>query len=363
MPFLPLESFRRILGYHPFHFWGLAGSEAPVLSACNSLVMQYGWQGTDAAGRADIATAIATAETRLREHLGYSVAPHYVAETLPYRGGWLQLSEGHVQMGGVEQLTLLGTATVTYSDADGDGIKERWSASIATTITDAGQIAVAFIAADADERTFVAPVKVTIAGGNATITGKAWQLVPPRLYEGIQREDGLDATATSSYAASVAVWQRTTDTVNPATLLWDGGGCCSDGVCSTTSTATCIGIRDGERGLIAVDTGYQCRPPDRVTVRYLAGYPLVNNEMAQSWQVVVARLAMAELSRVICACENANHELHRWQFDLSRSAGVNDEQYQISQGDLDNPLGTRAGQVYAWKALRTLRQLRGVTAG
>lgn len=95
-----------------------------------------------------------------------------------------------------------------------------------------------------------------------------------------------------------------------------------------------------------------CSVPDRVLVRYLAGWPLENGQMAKSWARVVAMLSAGELPPLVCACEEAHRELHRWQFDLSRAAGEMDEQYSISQEDLNNPWGTRRGQVLAYKQAR-----------
>jgi len=44
-PLTPLEDFRRILQYSPWHFWGLANSaDVPVDSACNDIVYEYNWQ-------------------------------------------------------------------------------------------------------------------------------------------------------------------------------------------------------------------------------------------------------------------------------------------------------------------------------
>ena len=38
---LSLESWREIIGYHPFHFWGLAdNSVVPVTSSCNQIVKE-----------------------------------------------------------------------------------------------------------------------------------------------------------------------------------------------------------------------------------------------------------------------------------------------------------------------------------
>src|SRR3990172_3319448 len=84
-PLTPLEDFRRVLQYHPWQFWGLANSaNVPVTSACNDIVYEYNWQNTDAVGREAIREALETAEARLREHLGYPIAPQYVEETIPW---------------------------------------------------------------------------------------------------------------------------------------------------------------------------------------------------------------------------------------------------------------------------------------
>ena len=59
----------------------------------------------------------------------------------------------------------------------------------------------------------------------------------------------------------------------------------------------------------------------------------------------------------------ANREVARWQFDLARSSGADDEAYVTSPSDLENPFGTRRGHVDAWRTVRSLRLARGLTAG
>ena len=81
--------------------------------------------------------------------------------------------------------------------------------------------------------------------------------------------------------------------------------------------------------------------------------------MARKFQTITARLAAAELGRPLCACEPANKELARWQFDMARTAGNNDERFAISAEDLNNPFGTRRGQAWAWKAVKNLRLTPG----
>jgi hypothetical protein len=76
---LPLETFRALFGSHPIHYWGLSnGQYAPITSKCNTVTREHAWQDAKAVGRQEIREAIETAESRLREWLGYSVAPEYV---------------------------------------------------------------------------------------------------------------------------------------------------------------------------------------------------------------------------------------------------------------------------------------------
>jgi response regulator of citrate/malate metabolism len=54
-------------------------------------VRRYEWQNSDAVGTKAIEQAIETAETKLRQYLGYSPAPHYVVETLQ----WPRIGRAH----------------------------------------------------------------------------------------------------------------------------------------------------------------------------------------------------------------------------------------------------------------------------
>jgi hypothetical protein len=318
----------------------------------------------------------------------------------------VQLPEGYVQAVGIEQLTLIqAAAPIVYSDLDGDGYEETFTIGpIATAITDARQIALYFAAADRfdgsalGERWRVQPITVTLSGGTVTITGARWLLVKPIRYEGVSIAQLNPATA-ANFVTTADVYQRatnaagtTTDT-SQATLIWEtdpGAGCCGADVsgsaysgspfdpAATARAVGRVGIRDELHGIVTpAESTYNaatgtwsslnwsiCAEPDSVIVRYLAGYPLDDDgQFARRWQTIVARLAAAELARPICACEGANKELYSWQFDLSRAAGVNDEQYATSQEILNCPFGTRRGHVYAWKQVQNLRQTRGFLPG
>lgn len=437
---LPLDTWRAILHFHPFHFWQLANTTTPLTGAADGLVRQYAWQSADAVGRSEILEAIVTAEDRLREYLGYSVAPRAVAETCAWprlsdrflvrtnssgpdgRYVSVTLAEGQIQAVGADTFTLLGTAAVTYSDIDGDGVNDTFTCSVATSATDVTQIEAYFAAADQFdsyqpmEHWKIAPVRVAITGGVATITGRAWLLVKPVKYEGVQILSSSaidtsgaispsmvsDPTTANNFVATLAIYLHTTNpngttiTTSQATLVWETRPCIGSWcLCDAQSTAVYtpsafdpaaqafavarVGVRDAELGIVTpaealmdattgiwtevrFDPWYE---PDRVTVRYRAGLPLdsVTGQMQRAFQPIVARLAAAELTRPIAATDAANRELYRWQFDLARGGGKAEEQFQISPSDLSNPLGTRAGQVWAWKQIQNMQQLRGIAPG
>lgn len=415
---LSLEQFRRIVKMHPYHFWQLASEAVPLESICDDLLFEEDWQNSDAMSRSAIRQAIDTAERKIRDWLKYDVAPRYRTDILPWprrvnqtqwrygdsnaidRSISVQLPYGQVQSIGYLTRTLIGNAAVVLTDANGDGLIDAFTCTIATTVTDASQIAAYFTTADQWDSSAptdawkITPVSVSIAGGNAIVTGNVWQIVRPELYAGItDPRSYYDPADTAIYAASLAIYREyidpngaTVDT-SQATLLWETNpwpySWCGTGSASYTTNAADpaaigkaiarCGIRDSVSGIVTPDqavyntdaaewqrvywsTGYE---PDRVEIRYLAGLPLINGQMDRTWQEYIAYMALAELEGPICACEGVRMRLHYWQFDLARTSGANDEAYAISTNDLDNPFGTRRGQVYVWKRIRENQRLTG----
>lgn len=417
MTLLPIETWRKLISYHPFHFYGLSNSNIAPVSSCNDLVVKYGWQASNAAGRSEITEAIQAAEDKLTQYLRYAPALHFVDELLQFPqyhttgvrylnnaavdGRWMTvlLKEGKIDSIGKETLTLIETITVTYSDSDGDGLNDTFTATTTATTTESRieNIDVYFSSANrldnegANDNWLIAPVQKTInANGTVTIRGRSWLLVRPILYEGLSATptNPIDPSVAGNFVTTVDVYRHYVDpngvaiTDSQAVLYWETqpnfGACCggtsvtytpggSTDPASYYAAIARAGIRNAEigevnpaaasydstTGLWSAVTWGVCTPPDRVRVRYRAGEPLAaNGEMQKKLQTVVARLACAELVTRPTACDIANRELYRWQFDLSRAAGNNDEQYRISNEDLNNPFGTRAGQVQAWKYLK-----------
>jgi hypothetical protein len=319
---------------------------------------------------------------------------------------------------GQETATLIGaTGTIARSDPDGDGLSELFTATItdATIGTfDNGQLEVYFHTDDrfgdtsilTNDRWRIEPVNISVSGTTATITGAAYLLAKPIKQEGISTINGLDPSTDANYVTTLQVYRHYTDVDgittddSQATLVWEtepypAWAACGDGTTATYDTQSNdpaalakaiarVNIRNARLGELTAgavtydsDTGNfagvnwgLCRQPDRIVLRYECGVELssveaTNNEprIDGRWDEIVARLTAAELTRKVCGCESANQELYRWQFDLSRSAGANDEQYRISESDLSNPFGTRAGAVYAWNRVRNLKLTRAFLPG
>lgn len=424
-PLVHLESFRQVMMAHPWWFWQLQAIGSTFVDDCDQTVTEYGYQATDAAGRDDIRGALELAEARIYEHLGYSIAPRYVERTLPVPryfdtrlnrmnyiatdGRWLtvQLPESKIRKIGVEKYSLIETVTtgapahLVFSDADGDGIYDTFTATVATTVTDIEEIQVFFSAADRLNGAGVGqrwrvPATVTIAGGVATIKGPYWCIVKPILYQSPLQSTALNIVTASNFVTSLDVYRRyidptgtTVDTAQ-AKLIWEtrpfpvfascpgcgsstGGANSRDPAAEAFAIARC-GIRDAARGIVSVGEAVydatagewfaswmsNCTPPSRVEIRYEAGDDLVSGQVNPQWVTTVSRLAAAELGKRICACNAANKELYYWQIDRAFVGSAELEKFSMTPGDMVNPFGTRNGHLFAWKQVQPLAFRKGV---
>lgn len=397
-PLVSLEEFRRAFNFHPFHFWQLANGTVPVLSACETLTLQYAWQHADALGRDDVLTALMQAESRLKEQLGFAVRPQYESEEIEYPnffdlsdqylagidalGRWMGFTTRYAwpTTTGLETRTLLATSAITYSDADGDGLEDTFTATATVpsgTTTD--QIAVyvpsdeRFDSTPVSERWRVRPVRVTVSGTTATIRGPKWICARPVLYERPGATQ-IDPSNNANMLATIEVYRYAADTTQQGRLLWETkpDGCCGDATTDPSAvgeTPARFVIRDGRRGFIAGESAEYSTAsaayvatewpyswqPQKIEVNYRAGWNTNGPLM-----LAVCRLAAAEMGRPICSCRSANREFARWQADLAATSDEAKDTEQVSFEDLNNPFGTRRGQIYAWRVVQELRQVRDV---
>lgn len=390
------------MGLHPWHLMQLSNTLIPLNSKCSGLVYEHTWQNADRAGRVQIRQAIEEAERLMHQYSRVWPSPRYIEETIegPFwsrtnlSGQWLnvQLPDAEIVALGPPVESDNATESLTYSDEDGDGLYETATATATVTSgTTADQVVARFLAADCGpvEPPEIIPRSVTVSGTTTTLIFDTWDLVRPVRYQGAASgtlDPGNGAAPGATVCApSIEVFRRRADPTGTtidtamAVLTWEttpypwwawccGGGASSDPAATAQAIARAV-IRDARNGIVAFgEASYnattqewaavcnwaQCRPPDRVTIRYQAG------GMAD-WQRTLAGLAAATLNRGVCACDGANHAIYDWQKDLSQT-GATDDLYQAPD-DFSNPLGSRRGQIAAWRFLSQQQRLVGVYAG
>ncbi|RMG92583.1 MAG: hypothetical protein D6706_16635 [Chloroflexi bacterium] len=394
-----LEQFRRFHGYNPYHFWGMSNSKCPVSSACNTVVYEYAWQKSDAINRHAIREALARAKNLIYQNTGWPIERTWISRLVPYpqladksmrridntditgRRLAIRLPDGYIRQLGSERLELLTSGTPALTDNNNDGLLDTFTltVNVGSNIPETS-IEVYFQDADVPEgKRKVEPVSVSIVNGTATITGKSWLLVRPILYEKALPEP-LDPDDTSIYAQILDIYRHDTKTDGQteddcmAVLYWetlpypDCAVPTNQNSADPAALASAIArgaVRDARHGFVTVgesvfDTTTSQwveknwsanRPPDRVLIRYEAGVQQTDAVPGQNrrWDDIVIMLATAELPERDWGCDIANKSLYHYQFDLARAAG--DEQFRIGNELLANPLGTKRGQLEAWRAI------------
>lgn len=406
------------MGLHPWHLMQLQNSLIPLSSKCSQLVYESAWQNADRVGRRQIREAIIDAERTWRQYSRIWPGPHFVETTMPYpplgdtrytrwgdvggQGRWLnvQLPDAEILALGPATESDNQTLSVTYTDEDGDDLYE--TATVVATVTSgtlASEIVARFLAVDCGPVSppEIVPRSIDVVGTTATVVCDTYDLVRPIRYQGVAIQT-LDpgngaAPAATVCAPEIEVLRRRADPTGTtldtamAVLTWEttpypwwawccnGGGASSDPAAVAQAIARCV-IRDAHNGIVAFgeatyNTDAQewqavcdwslCKPPDRITIRYQAGRALEGTQIAASERAVFANLAAAQLVRGVCACDGANHAIYDAQKDLSQTGATNDLYAQPE--DFTNPIGSRRGQIAAWRHLSHQQRLVGVYGG
>lgn len=407
---LSLDRYARIMGINPAHF--NSGSGATVMPAdgtCDDFWFQYAWQKGDRASRDELAQAIADAEREIAQVLGYWPAPKFIEKEMhQYRRHhrpdvWgtgvnsqaltkgLRTKWGKFILGGQRKVTLIDTATVAggelvLSDDDGDGFTETATVTVATTETSPRDLKCYFVDKSGAQAWEIRPPRSKrIAGGNVIFTFWVWQLIDPDLWEALPQSGGVSGVNlddSASFVTSVEVYKEEVDhTEESVQFFWEpevevltgiicsscqGAGC---PICSLTVQDGCVyprnvvtgevvantGTYDADEGTWVKSTAAVCREPDQIKLWYYAGdlsdeylagssYDPLSDHYAQA----IAWLATARLSRPPCGCGSTNERFEYLRRDLSK---IDEVSYTTVFQTLDNPFGSRRGEVMAWKRI------------
>lgn len=368
-----LDLFRERLGFNPYHFWGWADVATPTSPAivpvnnrvCNGLLREYAWQAQSGQllTRSEIRQALVDAERELNDWLGFPIAPRIVTETVTlYKKGDCHIFNtcwGRIDsIGEAKNTTLAASAPVTYSASNGGGLNDQWTVTIAGEYA-AREIMVEFVAADlpaaCDGYSPVLPICVAAGGGNTVISGDAWVMARPVLYEGYgmaQQNVGLDPKVAGNYAQTVKVTRRWVDTSVAPVISNDT--CNSCGQCETCTASAGRGtlsakVTDCRLG-VGLLTG--CASGNKATFSYWAGVGCGDCEAIDDNAAVM--LAVALLKSPCCSCGDAqgNMQYHRWQED--RAMRTNEKVYLGSTVN-QTPFGTKDGALRTWELVKRHR--------
>ena len=408
--YLPLDRFTRIISYSPLLFSQVYvpgddpfGEERQPAVACSDPVLQYSWQpkGGGRPGRDEIAQAIAQAEEMIVRELGFPPVPTWIADdrVVPPRsmpGGYgraiqpwmfsVRTNNKYVIQGGQEAWAAVQlAAAITYSDVDGDGYFEKATVTVATTVTDVNEIAVYYPGESHDPGWEIRPIKVTIAGGNATITFDRQQAVLPDLLESLGAV-AVDGTDDDKFLTTVDVYRHYNDPSQMAILEWTPSICDLSG-CQIEADTGCLTAIDERNGIVTVHAGtwdsatstwtHDCcswwQRPMRTRLWYRAGYRAPQgtrgvarpmHDMAPELERAISLLALSLMDRMWCTCEQLRNMQAHWRADLSMRSSNQSQSvsYQVSRRVLDNPFGPTRAASFAWDVVQKLRVGEAVIA-
>jgi len=291
---------------------------------------------------------------------------------------------------------LLGPATsvLVYSMATAtDGWNSLATITQTVTATDPCELRLYFANHSGDPAWEIRPLRsVAITGGIATITVESWKMILPSLWDAIPKGQvtAIDATPAASYVDEVEVRREYTDsTENSAQFLWEheGGGvspiCCTacGGIgctsCSLIAQDGCLTVRDAEGGFVSLSPAdysttnsqwekvnwTECREPDAVKIWYKCG------ELNQNWlnerncteldRALARNIAHLATARMPCGGEARPIQpiaqaVTYYSRNLAESGG--DVNVIFTPPEiLNNPFGTRQGEVEVYRSLHNMR--------
>lgn len=367
-----LHLWQEIMLESIWHFNQVAGDDAPLNKPCPVYVQP---------GRDMLARSLYNAYSQVRSALSYDLQPVWHSQQVRLGGGapWqfqsLRLKWLKLKAFGSRATTLISaSAAIVYSKSDASlAADDTATITVTTTLTDADEIQVFFRTADgapnaADARWQIVPLTVSIAGGNAIITGHRSLFVQPQIwktpYVGINQVTRHEAQTTDAndFVTLVDVYRVYADATSAVTLssdplsAWCCGGSSTPGVSVTQAGVGWIEQADESIFRIRLDQGVCMNAyPGSVFVNYLAGEEWQYQAMDSGLATALVHLTNTLLPQKPCEiCNQANAS---YQEDVNVKIQRAGKGGSYVESD-PSPFGTQIGSHRAWQIVKERRIIR-----
>lgn len=291
-------------------------------------VINSQWLPWIQAERDMVARSLTDAYEQMRDTLLYPIKPDFIVSefvTIPTDEAALcdqilYTKYGYLQGFGTRATTSLSTgASITYSDADGDGTNDTATVIVSTAVSP-DEIQVFFRTADgapsAAHPNWRIPAYVTSDGSTATITFHRANCVQPSVwaipFTSAGEFDGRNTANTGNtvnFITSVdvyRVYRDNTDGVQVMTFTGTNG--------APEYTTVSASIVDAQQGGFVV-TGSGTNQRGAIVASYEAGYPLSNQRINEELLTAFVRLASANMPLAAQSSSREGLVNHVWELD------------------------------------------------
>lgn len=394
---LSIYRYAQILGINPVHLSTSGnielsnGSLLFPLDGTGRYYQQRSYFLSDHVSREEIISEIYRAEAEIEDFLGTFVAPkwslgepldlinHYDplvgynvynvrGERVRYLPMW-----GKFIAGGVPASVLLERETdVTYSDPDGDGFDELATVQFEIYDSDISlyEIKVFFACCNGSSRYEIRPpLRKSISGNTVTIEFESWKLLDPDLYERYPTDDTnriIDMTDADNFVTQVDVYRKYNDTTTNHAVFYYVS---SDNDFEDSEQGGYIKLSDPNLNTIQIiPANYNSDTEEwerascfigklrNIKINYLSGHKYRPYSGSNFWDELhpdlaqaIAYMATARLERPLAGREDVVALATALQNDLASGKSGS---FRYTTNDItQNPFGTHAGEVYAWRRL------------
>jgi len=270
---IPLDRAAFHLGIDPYHFNGCYTTTRTIRPSCDDVWFRYDYQQNGKISRESLAAALAFAEKKTSEVLGYYPLPQWVTdESVDLPQHWdvlrynfynsrgqhksIRTDWGYVtEVGTLQKDPVECDAVVSFEDLDLDLFNETMQVTVATDVTDEEELRVYYPGKNGRDEWEIRPLNdITIAGGFAVIQWSKELGVLETLINQVADESFesivVDGDDDTNFLQTVDVYRVYTDTTSQMTLQAESCSCSST-PCEFCTETACTTIRDSKEGIVA----------------------------------------------------------------------------------------------------------------